>query len=476
MKNNSNLKELLKRSMVCLPPSLIPAMDDIIDHIQPPSASTLSRYQMVLDASYCRVWHSKWKERFNKNYPVAVYASIDSSPQFGADWMISECRIVKDPVAVLRLCWALRDMLPDNQSKQSLRAWSRMLDPSDIEALRSKSLKLTDLVQKHSLLPTVVGGRAASVAHKLHCFLHSLKMDMGTWHDVGQFLSQLETMTTDQGTERLVVDVPTGWTKLYESILRPRLLDCDASLDSSLGISQPQCGLQRKRGPELSQEGADNVKRRPVLADVEKTAEAEEVVENDSEVDYSMMPQLVAHTPDIHDVGPIDDDGDDLLGFFSGCQPCNPDDKETVIDVSDDEPATDIIATASDACAHPGCGEAVHTVCMHCYSPLCAVHCGELSSSSNKRHVWMLSRQSRCHAHWHVPIGQRSLVLTPFGGALRCPCMDCREARVPLRCPCPGDFCSGPSFLLSFLFMFIVFRNCIMMRCCFLIAIYNLCF
>ena len=59
VKNNGNLKELLKRSSSCLPPSLIPVMNEIADHIQVPSAATLSRLQMVLDASYCRIRHSK---------------------------------------------------------------------------------------------------------------------------------------------------------------------------------------------------------------------------------------------------------------------------------------------------------------------------------------------------------------------------------------------------------------------------------
>lgn len=420
--------------------------------------------------------NNKTKQK-KKECPVAVYASIDSSPQFGADWMISECRIVRDPVAVLKLSWALQDMLPDDMSKQSLRTWSRMLDASDVAFLRSTSLQLVEAVQKHVLCPTVVGGRAASVAHKLHCFLHALKMDMGNWHDVGQLLSELDTMTTDQGTERLVADIPISWTKLYGSILRPRLLDCDASVKSGLAqaaqprgssasvqAAQPRCGLRKKRGPELSQNDPDNVKRRTVLADGEKTAEAEEV---EVAVDYSEMPALIDHDPDFDDVCPINDTSADLLGFFSGCQPCNPGDEETLIEISDDEDPIDAIPAVSDACAHPGCREAVHVVCTHCYAPLCAMHCGQLSGSANQRHAWMPSRQSRCHEHWHVPIGQRSLVLTDFGaGALRCPCMDCREARGRLRCPCPGDFCSGLSFLFSFLFVFIlIFLNCIMMRC-----------
>ena len=86
-------------------------MNDIADHIQVPSAATLSRYQMVLDASYCRIWHSKWLQYLASDSSVAIYASCDSSPQFGADWMISKVRIVKDAVAAMQFCNGLRSML-----------------------------------------------------------------------------------------------------------------------------------------------------------------------------------------------------------------------------------------------------------------------------------------------------------------------------------------------------------------------------
>ena len=76
---------------------------------------------------------------------------------------------------------------------------------------------LSGLVVKHVLIPAVIGGRHASVAHKLHAFLHSAKMNTRSWQQVEALLAALQTMTTDQGTERLLADILFSWNKIAGS-------------------------------------------------------------------------------------------------------------------------------------------------------------------------------------------------------------------------------------------------------------------
>ena len=367
---------------------------------------------MVLDASFCRVWHGKWLRHLASDSSVAIYASCDSSPQFGADWMISEIRIVKGAVAAMNYCNGLRSMLPDDAgSKQALHEWMRTLSQQDIESLRWQSMNLCGLVEKHVLTPSVIGGRHASVAHKLHAFLHQCKVDTGSWGQVQALLAALQSMTTDQGTERLLADIPSSWSKMQSSVLLPKMKDCDITFAVLHEPPKPPyCPLAKKRGPELSV-GAS---KRP----------REEQPDDGDDTDPDM--------PGLSGPDPFDD-------LF-------PEMAET-IEVDDEDDVPEVLIPYS-SCCHPGCEEEVWSTCVHCLATLCHRHCPSGSGSAG-RHVW-INNVSRCHEHWRVPVGQRSLVHTQCGkGSLRCPCYECREARGFTFCPCPGEFCSGSAYLLT---------------------------
>ena len=443
--NNSDLKLLLKRSFAFLPPSLAEEAVKAVDNMKPPSSSTLSRYQMVLDASFCRRWHARWLQLFSSGKAFAIYASIDSSPQMGQDWEIMEVRIVADPVLTWRLAQLLGSLLPGDRSKAALVQWAAQLKNEELKELQSSSSQLSSQIQKHVFTPCCLGSRHSNVANKFHCLLHALKLDMGSWATVRRFLSSMEALTTDQGTERLLADVPTTWHEVEKSGFLPSMDDCLKWDRGVPWLSRPGYQAPRARGEKRSadseavedepaepaekkarlHESSDIVtvedtltdSQRPVLgasvlgASVTASAEAMPILvpsDGESEVDTEPdLPGLVDFHPD------CDLDAGDLL-----CQACG-----------DSE---------EDVCTHPSCSEPCFGCCIHCGQPLCHVHIGPMACGT----VAPPHPGSRCHEHLEVPVGQASLVRTYFG-LVRCPCKECLKARNNLRCPCNGTFCRG---------------------------------
>ena len=53
----------------------------------------------------------------------------------------------------------------------------------------------------HMFPPGAVGSRRASLLHKLHAVLHSMRMDLGSWNEVKDFCDDIVAFTTDAGVE-----------------------------------------------------------------------------------------------------------------------------------------------------------------------------------------------------------------------------------------------------------------------------------
>eukprot|EP00969_Alexandrium_andersonii_P292009 12905991-Alexandrium_andersonii.AAC.1 len=56
--------------------------------------------------------------------------------------------------------------------------------------------------------PVAIGSRRASMAHKMHAFVHALFLLSGSWNSVSRIIKNVIGWTCDLGTERLLSRFP----------------------------------------------------------------------------------------------------------------------------------------------------------------------------------------------------------------------------------------------------------------------------
>ena len=119
----------------------------------------------------------------------------DSSPQFGRDWFILQYDIINgekfNDMFDVMLAWQCTDHADfDTNFADALSAWESG-------------------VMNHIAVPTGIGSRRATLAHKLHNLLHSLALELGSWKQVRRFCEKTIAVVTDHGVESLLAATPT---------------------------------------------------------------------------------------------------------------------------------------------------------------------------------------------------------------------------------------------------------------------------
>ena len=131
---------------------------------------------------------------------------------------------------------------------------------------------------------------------------------MGSWQQVKTLLAGLGAMTTDQGTERLLSDIPTSWAEVAGSSLLPQMLGCDHMFGYK-DLQEPKphkCPLANKCGRDIAHREVQAKRHRHALfpqtlavrATPQSAQEPDGQSDVDEEVDYSDMPRLVEMGPD----------------------------------------------------------------------------------------------------------------------------------------------------------------------------------
>eukprot|EP00959_Pyramimonas_sp_CCMP1952_P463942 9485761-Pyramimonas_sp.AAC.1 len=97
LKSFSLLSRAIQASIkIALPTEFADVIVDMVtNHDVPlPSAGTLSRFQLSVDAGYM-LWHRRMNQYAKSHGKLpARYFTVASSEQCGADWLISSCAVV----------------------------------------------------------------------------------------------------------------------------------------------------------------------------------------------------------------------------------------------------------------------------------------------------------------------------------------------------------------------------------------------
>ena len=141
-------------------------------------------------------------------------------------------------------------------------------DPVDLEAqlhaLQQERSRLDKLLQAvaqqpavdiHLSVPVAHGSKRASIAHKVHALLHTLYLEVGGWHRVGEFLASTRALTSDYGAESGLVDMMNvdltalfPWTETAAAPNFDRPEQVDDALLFEEGVRMPFLGNQGNRG------------------------------------------------------------------------------------------------------------------------------------------------------------------------------------------------------------------------------------
>ena len=124
--------------------------------------------------------------------------------------------------------------LPD-WSEDQWRDWVLNPDPNQLGCLRAHTAALNRHCISHTLIPTATGSKRGSVLHKLHNMVHAIFMDHGTWEGVGHFLGSVVAFVSDQGTERLLAQVPFTLEELRLTSWAPKLSDVTGEGSAEIG-------------------------------------------------------------------------------------------------------------------------------------------------------------------------------------------------------------------------------------------------
>ena len=235
--NNDKLGALLSQALAfVLPAPLLAVAEEQMKHAKVPSATTVSRSQRILDASYCMEWRRRWSMLYAQE-SSGWYMMGDSSPQCGQDWFLQFVRIAEDAVAIYRAKTALV-LAHSSSSSRTWDEWAAWLldrTPLELGALRQHTRALNSAVSTHWLIPTACGSKRGSALHKVHNMIHALYADCGSWSSVEKFLKSLISYTSDQGTERLLSQVPYTLAELRQTSWCPKFEDMEDESTDLLG-------------------------------------------------------------------------------------------------------------------------------------------------------------------------------------------------------------------------------------------------
>ena len=185
--------------------------------------------------------------------------------------------------------------------------------------------------------------------------LHALKIDMGSWAAVRQCLASMDALTTDQGTERLLADVPSSWREVQKSAFLPAMADC---LKWESGAAWSPGPRPQVRGAKRSvfKVAVDAEDQQPATKQPRHEAQRQHndtVVEFEDTLPDSLRPVLGAQ-PTVIEVAADGDETDDDMPNLVVVDP----DLPSFLDFGVPDLVTHGCSEdGKTVCTHPGCAE-----------------------------------------------------------------------------------------------------------------------
>ena len=205
LRRSGLLKKALIRAVRVLPPFWSSTLEDMLKGGCLPSEATISRARLFLDVAFMLHWQQVWKNQMlagatldsksgpgECKCPGVLYLLADSSPQGQQNWFMVE--VFGIHAEALPRAAELFEELYALQFRDGVGA-------DELEIFRGWVEELRSAIFHHTLVPTGLGPRHATLAHKTQALLHSIRLESENWSQVQDFLSSVATITSDQGVE-----------------------------------------------------------------------------------------------------------------------------------------------------------------------------------------------------------------------------------------------------------------------------------
>lgn len=256
-----------------------------------PSASTIHRQRFLVDTAFMRYMREKHKRWYEASLPQHTwdhilgelinvgsfhYLMTDASPQAGQEWQMSQAMSI--PLDRLRevgeafsYLTAARQRSEADQTVTARGARGRDARPDarEEEALLRRQHHTTiveEAVEEHMLPVAGLGRAAMGVRRKIHALLHQVKLELHTSKDLREYLAATVSITTDQGTESGLAELPALDLSQFQSVEESVEIEMDVCED----LGEDVC-----RGIEMELEGEVHVAGGPAQPGFLPVADAE---------------------------------------------------------------------------------------------------------------------------------------------------------------------------------------------------------
>ena len=210
LKSSSTVGLALQRAFAVLPDIWQKTLSACFSVECVPSGATISRARLYLDAAFMHYMREKHERLIDEE--AVFFALTDSSPQGLQNWLMTETFGVGGQ-DLMHAAEVFFDLCLLSKRQSEMGGNEDRLNVEDLESVLERTEQIRRAFMHHTFPPTGLGVRHTTLSHKVHAYLHSLRLEHSTWELLQKFLKRTFTYTSDMGTEGSFnltrVDVPS---------------------------------------------------------------------------------------------------------------------------------------------------------------------------------------------------------------------------------------------------------------------------
>ena len=208
---------------------------------KPPSKTVLYKHRFMFVLGH-NMLLAQEREELLRQGPVIRYATVDSSPQQGWDWVLSGWitvsaqevqQLFRAALRYIRMCQIRRTREAAGHDADGMRNL-------DDQISRMRELLSGPLCLQQGM-PVAVGSGRADVRYKLHSIVHAEKLISKSWHSTVSMVNAMFSLCGDMGTESRLPFCRINLAELFGRWILPGGHTQDNAVDAAMEFDfQPE--------------------------------------------------------------------------------------------------------------------------------------------------------------------------------------------------------------------------------------------
>ena len=205
--SSAPLKLVLSRAFRCASPTLRMCADRMLCRALVPSPATLVRARFYCDVAWMCILAEKHKLLIENG--GILFGLLDSSPQGGRNWLVSEYTclnpgVFEQAAEAFEGLVALADLLRRNFD-----------DTDAILCMRQGRQTLSNCFSRHILPPVGLGSHHTDTLHKAHSWMHQHRLENSSWATTQKLIERYWTIAVDGGPESHINEILVPARRLF---------------------------------------------------------------------------------------------------------------------------------------------------------------------------------------------------------------------------------------------------------------------